>query len=221
MSAPGSKPALRPSRNEADISASRPVQAWVKGNTEGPAPSPGHFQPIDALGRWDYHWVKPRSGGLWTSTWDPSFGSGWIDWCIGESFAGPAFDVWLLTPDPAAHVYDIDSLDDLAALIRRFPGRGSHQPEYPAWDLVAQEYDGVHLTDKGQWATRLAHPISLYGWDCESTLWFRWTFGAIQHHGTWTAPASACSRGEDCWRCSGSGVHYLSRYDREQESADA
>lgn len=30
----------------------------------------------------------------------------------------------------------------------------------------------MHLTSEGQWRTRMSSP-SLYGWDCESTLFFR------------------------------------------------
>lgn len=28
----------------------------------------------------------------------------------------------------------------------------------------------IHLTESGQWNTRLTRPLNLYGWDCESIL---------------------------------------------------
>lgn len=48
--------------------------------------------------------------------------------------------------------------------------------------MAADGVDGVHLTDAGQWATRHARP-SLYGWDCECTLWLRWRFGEARWKG--------------------------------------
>lgn len=200
-------------------SAELRVQAWVRDRPD-PSPALHRFQPV-TQGPRDYDWVKPH-GGMWTSTWDPDFGSGWIDWCVGESFGSPPFDVWLLTPDPAARLYIVDSLASLTALVEQFPGR-NHLPgsprEYPNWTAVAEVYDGVSLTDEGQWATRLSHPVNLYGWDCECTLWFRWMFTDVGHYGPWSPPTTPCDRGEDCYRCNGSGTHAMSRYDRENADA--
>jgi hypothetical protein len=135
-------------------------------------------------------WMKP-TGGLWTSTKLPSGSSGWINWCLGEDFAGPEFDVWELTPDPAARVFTIDSLPDLLDLRARFSPLCDHPRDCAplrdigagvSWRRVAEEYDAVRLTEEGQWRTRMSRP-SLYGWDCESTLWFRWRFTDVHHVG--------------------------------------
>lgn len=50
---------------------------------------------------------------------------------------------------------------------------------------MAKQFDGMHLTDNGQWATRLPpfDSPNLYGWDCESTLWFRWAFDKVEDGG--------------------------------------
>lgn len=190
------------------------LQAFVRGADRN-GPAAGDLKPVTRGAR-DYDWVKP-DGGLWTSTWDPEYGSGWIDWCLAESFAGPSFNVWLLTPDPAARLYEVATLDDLERLVEQYPGetgRLGGTREYPSWTAVAEDYDGVHLTDDGQWATRMSHPVNLYGWDCECTLWFRWKFTGVRLHGAWHAPTAPCDEGETCWRCGGSGTHTLSRYDR-------
>ena len=55
------------------------------------------------------------------------------------------------------------------------------------WEQIAREYDGVRMTNKRQWTTRMPRDIkdmnlSLYGWDCESTLWFRDVFSKIEKH---------------------------------------
>jgi len=63
-----------------------------------------------------------------------------------------------------------------ALLIERYPRtlggrRGLDFKHLPA------EYDGLHLTNEGYLSTRSARSgPALVGWDCESTLWFRWIF---------------------------------------------
>ncbi|HEX6620421.1 MAG TPA: hypothetical protein VF024_12215 [Solirubrobacteraceae bacterium] len=134
-------------------------------------------------------WMKPRQGGLWTSTYEPGGGhlSAWAQWCLSEEFginrADPVWtDCYVLRP-MLARVVRIDSYDDLAWLVERCPG-GALLPgrgrEFPDWMAVARIADAVHLTEQGQWATRLSHPYNLYGWDCESTLWFRWMFDDVR-----------------------------------------
>lgn len=181
-----------------DLSAVRGAdlgaQAWVPRGDDPPAAA--RFRPVRNR---PFPWVKPEhDGGLWTSTWQPGTGSGWIQWCIEESFDcdcdSPTFPVWKLTPDPAARVARIDSLADLEALVAAYPaadpewraaGRFEHHPD---WQRIADDFDAVNLTDAGQWATRLTDP-GLYGWDCESTLWLRWAFTAVEDLGRVTFEA--------------------------------
>ena len=49
----------------------------------------------------------------------------------------------------------------------------------PDFEQLAIDYDGVHITESGESATRHTEP-GLYGWDCESTVWFRWAFSNVQ-----------------------------------------
>lgn len=142
-------------------------------------------------------WHKPANGGLWTSTFGET--DGWIDFMDSEQHY---FDQdpeqwrwWLLIPRPQARIYTVDDRDDLIKLVNAYPGtssvRNGHEARltktldlfgrFPDWEAVSKDYDGVHLTSRGQGATR--SPIegapNLSGWDCESTLWFRWAFSAI------------------------------------------
>ena len=124
---------------------------------------------------------KPARGtGLWTSTWSNG-SSAWVAWAmqyapraIAETFA------IVLQPKPARLVV-IDSYTDLKQLVavygRQWPAESAYNEEmgYLDYERLAQDVDGIHLTARGQSATRLTIP-SLYGWDCESTLWFRWCF---------------------------------------------
>ena len=165
-------------------------QIWYS-NGANDRPRPQRLEPITEpyCGR-----VKP-SGGIWTSSPTDDGGSGWTRWCADEEFAGPQFPLWQLDPDPAANIYTVDTLDDLLELCRRFPPVCDHQggrlcgsplrrsSHVVGWRRVAEAYDAVHLTEEGQWATRLSVPADLYGWDCESTLWFRWRFTAVHDLG--------------------------------------
>lgn len=134
-------------------------------------------------------------GGMWTSTHlGPDELSGWAQWCRDERWGDNDADLWLLTPEPDASVYIVDSYDDLKFLHQcygRTEDRGSYQSHYIDWTLVAERYAAVSLTDEGQWRTRLTMPYDLYGWDCESTLWLRWAFVKVEHAGVVTVNASA------------------------------
>lgn len=134
-------------------------------------------------------WVKPE-GGLWTSPYEAYFGSPWCQWCLTEEFRvkrdHPYFHLWLLEPDPNSHIYVIDSEQDLIDLVAAYPAKPispGYPFEYPDWLKVAEDFDGVHLTDEGQWQTRMSQPANLYGWDCECTLWLRWKFTDVKELG--------------------------------------
>jgi hypothetical protein len=130
--------------------------------------------------------AKPRECGFWTSTYHERFGSGWVQWCLSEEYrcerADPTFQMWTLEPAPAARIYTIDTYNDLQRLCQIYGqrrwDRGTYDT-YPDWSLVAEAYDGIHLTRDGELRTRYTHPLNLYGWDCESTLWFRWAFSGV------------------------------------------
>lgn len=144
------------------------------------------FRPVE-MSENNYPSVKPASGGLWTSTYLGPQGSDWIQWCMSESFYIDQKDPrtenpWLLVPAVDARVYEIDSYSDLATLCKRHGHRyDSKGLDYtkPNWSSISEEYDAVHLTARGETATRLSLPLDLYGWDCESTLWFRWKFDTV------------------------------------------
>ena len=193
-----------------------PTQAWI-------ARSPRHDGPTERLfdapsgGRGI---CKPR-GGLWTSTWDPRSCSGWAQWCIEARFKKPPYAVWLLDVEPAARVFTVDTYYDLAVLMDAYgvPTRWGHEI---AWGRLARDYDALHLTDAGQWATRLSEPHSLYGWDCESTVWMRWAFTDVRRFGDWSPPQVPCGENhesESCWRCDGSGVRWLTADGAEESVA--
>lgn len=163
-----------------------PLQAALW-DVDAQPPSVDKFMPLSAESKASR---KPRSGGLWTSTF-LGMGqiSGWAQWCRDETFGHDKARLWLLTPDPEANVVHVDTLADLHDLHERYGitetfGEGRYTDHQLDWSaMVDVGVDAMHLTDEGQWATRLSHPIDLYGWDCESTLWLRWAFVAVEDGG--------------------------------------
>jgi hypothetical protein len=127
---------------------------------------------------------KPLCGGLWTSSLTPG-GSYWTEWCDSESRGTGNFG-WVLRPDPSK-VYVIHELSDLEELTRSFPvsypaasmARYTDMRKLLDFESMSNAFDAIHLTEDGQWATRLSEP-NLYGWDCECTLWLRWRFDDFQ-----------------------------------------
>jgi len=116
-------------------------------------------------------WVKPdEGGGLWTSPVDSDWG--WANWCKMEEFRVESLEVFCtIELKDDAKLYVIDSLVDLL-----------DAPSYQTNDIIskrfldfeklAEEYDGIWLTDKGENATRYSDPMNLYSWDVETVLLF-------------------------------------------------
>lgn len=145
----------------------------------GSEPSAGKMAPIRNEG-----FIKPR-GGLWTSSYDAELGSDWIQWCQAEDFQVPrgGWPSFILEVDPNARILTIDSYEDLASACERYAITSDFPITILDFERMAQDYDAMHLTATGQMATRLTHPVSLYGWDCESTIWFRWMFTSVTNIG--------------------------------------
>lgn len=127
---------------------------------------------------------KP-GGGLWTSSHllgeDEPYLSDWVRYSTEDGFGPGEFRAWRLVPRDDVKLLEVDTFADLASL-HNFYGEVHYlTPQYEQYVLNFERmakagYDGFHLTYQGQIATRLSQPFNLYGWDCESTLWFTWPF---------------------------------------------
>lgn len=124
--------------------------------------------------------IKPI-GGLWTSTYKDN-SSSWVDWLISENFRSPFEDRWaILKPKKDAKILIIDSFDDLWSLYVKFSFENLEKFKgFLDYEAISKSYDAINLTKKGEIETRFSPEISLYGWDCESTLWFRWVFDSVE-----------------------------------------
>jgi hypothetical protein len=125
--------------------------------------------------------------GMWTSPVTDRTADGtpadsaWLEWCRAEMDTDTTGHLLTeITPHDTARLLLVDDQAHLAAIVARYPASlnpyiPSKTSPYPDWQaLAADGWDGVYLTDRGQWATRLpdAGP-DLYGWDMESLLWLR------------------------------------------------
>ena len=166
------------------------TQLWQGKNTS--KLDPKEFKPAQN----ETLWRKPKKGGLWTSTYDEKLGSDWLQWGIAEDYNNPDDlifkNCWLLYPEANINVYEIDTYADLENLCKKASQsytfgetspHGPYEETYPDWEVLAQEYDAIHLTVNGQCETRLSRPLTLYGWDCESTLWLQWKFAKVEYIG--------------------------------------
>ena len=117
-------------------------------------------------------WIKPRTGGLWSSPVDSEWG--WIDWCKAEDFHtellenSPHFTFSL---SQSSKVYNIDTPADLRRFKYSHLNFDSSFPRfYIDFEEAAKEYDAIFLSATGESSTRWSDPYSLYGWDCETLL---------------------------------------------------
>lgn len=132
----------------------------------------------------DWHLNKPEGERLlWTSPEAEDGGwGGWFEWCKAEEFKRGYEDkrVWRLRLAAGAKMYKIDCMSDLQQLIALYRFEPRLEPQMAGiylsldWRDAARDFEGVWLTDEGQWATRMTGPDmpSLYGWDCETVLMF-------------------------------------------------
>ena len=132
---------------------------------------------------------KPR-GGLWTSTYTPNseYISDWHNFLIGNDWNVPERTdyVYLFEVQSGAKIYTIDTKKDLLELYKQYPYPNKIQSLFTDKKLpdftksldfvkISKKYDAIHLTEDGQIDTRFSDndEINLYGWNCESTLWFK------------------------------------------------
>jgi hypothetical protein len=142
------------------------------------------------------HIMCKANGGLYTSTYlGQDVGSDWLQWCIANEFNIPEDGIWkcwLINIKKDANIFVVDNVDDMHELYDRyehpmFEGSRTMQIDYTK---MSKDYDGIHMTRRGERATRHGNIFSrtsnmardsrnMYGWDVESTHFFRDVFKNI------------------------------------------
>ena len=150
-------------------------------------------------------WSGPLGGTAWTTRGDVA-GLLAVGLACAEDALGPErFEVWQVTIDPGARIYEVHSPQDWGRLAASFPRdvtvsrrhdwyrwTGHEGPWIlPDWPAVARRWDGVHVSvggylstagmrvDAGGAATLLA------GWDADQTLWLDDVFTSARHIAAW------------------------------------
>lgn len=106
---------------------------------------------------------KPK-GGFWACPVDAEFG--WKEFCESEDWNTECLDkhiTFTFTGDTLV----INSLKDLAAVPMVRDITGQLRPDF---EKIAEKYDAIYLTHRGQAETRYSQGIDLHGWDIECVL---------------------------------------------------
>lgn len=115
---------------------------------------------------------KPH-GGFWTST-KRGNGSAFIEWCECEY---EAFLTdrrrWEVVVKPDVKVFDFHGSEDIVKLQELQVLEENEMGQVQInWEELSKHYDAFHLCEE---AVQFEE-INLWGWDAESTVWFRWCF---------------------------------------------
>lgn len=145
-------------------------------------PQPDAMQPVsnsDSL-------INKPAGGLWTA---PERSEGTSSWVAhlengGNSLRRDGDAVYALEPASDADVVEIDSTDDLLALLdeyRRDDTLYNRHDRAPIdFEALAADYDGLALTADGLTANSTLRP-HMDSWEVESIVWFDWVFDDVAH----------------------------------------
>ncbi|MDA8313215.1 MAG: hypothetical protein M0Z46_21885 [Actinomycetota bacterium] len=160
--------------------------------------------PQNASGDW---WSIPIPG-FWTSRAVSPVPA--LHLVCAEETADERVVVWSLGIVWGARILEIRAPADWARLVEIAPVEvtvsrlgdwrtwtGHEGPFYlPDWRVVAEHFDGVHMTVGGYLATRsVAVPVAdgysvLAGWDPDATLWLRDVIETLERVGEWDGPCS-------------------------------
>lgn len=120
--------------------------------------------------------IKPL-GGLWCC---PTNTNQWFDFVENEMPERNNTDNFKFTLDKKSKIYTIDTLYDLTNLIGwGYTYKRDVWYDETIWidyEKLSRYYDGIFLTDNGQYETRMpSGNMNLYGWDIESLIIFNQT----------------------------------------------
>jgi hypothetical protein len=177
-------------------------QIWVRyARDNAPGNHDEHLEPPTESGftppeNRSTPWEKPCHGtGMWTSTYGEE--GGWLEWCRMEDFMmvhpETKHSYFLLEVRDDVKVFEINKAKDLDRLLSDFEDRereGRPRPVLAERAKIDFEkmhragWDGVHLTVEGMEACRNRYREGgrlpeIWGWDCESTCWLRWSFTSV------------------------------------------
>jgi len=103
----------------------------------------------------------------------------------GSTLFPTPWTIWRVSARPTARVIEISSAAEWVEF-----ASSAHRVEggllYPNWSLIADRWDGVHVTARAVAAIQGmifmvdGHLIAPSYWDTEATFWLRWVFDTIE-----------------------------------------
>lgn len=126
------------------------------------------FNPVE-----NRDWIKPI-GCLWASPIDCDYG--WVNFYDDELRDDDSNNERMnyrieFTLKEETKIYIIDSFKDYIRLYENYGKNINACLNTLDFESISKEYDGILLTDNGQYETRFSNP-SLYGWDVATLLLF-------------------------------------------------
>jgi hypothetical protein len=188
----------------------RAHQRWL-GCQHHPALARGEAvtREVSAQPRRGEWWSGPTGDPVWTSRGDIAGLRAVALACAEDPLGAEDFDVWALTVEPAARVYEVHGPAGWARLAQTYPrdvtaarsddwwdkwagARPGRRWILPDWPAVAVDWDGVHVSVAGYLSTAgsaisagTAGDTLLAGWDADETLWLRDVFTDVRPLTTW------------------------------------
>lgn len=167
-----------------------------------------HRSPSDVPHNASGHWWSIPIPGFWTSravSFVPALhlvcaeetgGDRVLVWSLGMASGARVFEV--RAPADWARLVEIAAVDVTMSRLADWRSWTGHEgPFYlPDWRVVAEHFDGVHVSVGGYLATRsVAVPVAdgyslLAGWDPDTTLWLRDVIQTVERVGEWDGPFS-------------------------------
>jgi hypothetical protein len=197
-----------------DQLAEQVTRAAMRLRTEEDDARRRHPSPRDVPENASGHWWSIPIPGLWTTRAVPPVPA--LHLACAEETSDDRVVVWSIRISPGARVFEVRRSSDWGRLVEMAPvdvtmsrlgdwrtWTGKEGPFYlPDWRVVAEHFDGVHVTVAGYLTTRsVPVPVAdgysvLAGWDPDATLWLRDEFEAIEPVGEWEGPFRFLTHGE-------------------------
>lgn len=188
--------AAKRSRHPWEAPLGKRPQSWVSRGSGAPLKE-SFACPTGYVGN---GYLRPASGGIWTTTTIEGWPRGWF---LGLVFGTPASidrRVWQMRITPEARIYEIRVPDDFAQLVESYPvlreaGPRRLTPDWtlpgplylPDWQQASRHWDGIRFTMLGKLRTLTLPLPVLNGYTtllddlgCEETLWLNWVFEDIR-----------------------------------------
>lgn len=123
---------------------------------------------------------KPETGGFWTSTLTANGKSGWLEFAEKEGIYSESkkqdLQVYHIDVANSARVLLINTIEDFEQAVKDYGFMQQEQNLFQGvyyeprlnYDKLMKDYDALSVTSNALHENFL----ELYGWDCESTIWF-------------------------------------------------